>query len=668
MQKNTLLAAALYDIARLGGVLNRRSTPDQINHIPVPPAIREFLSIEWPENRIYMYVSSDDIQIGEREFISVFHMTVFENKATYINLEETPIPGRGDRSFLCVGTMYKRRFKLLMALDDTNADPVIFVLNPYDMPGILLKGLPLSEFLKLVYEDTPVKEYLTVRGYPAYHKLDNNEKDVLETEKKATTKTDWLSHYLTGAIAYLKEPEKSNNFLDRIADLLQDGILLSAGEKKLLTRILSKLPDGNVKRRIYSYTPPEEKKLTLEPVVLYDIERLGGIVNSRSVPDRINYIPVPPAIQDFLSIEWPPRNKEYLQVDKDHELRCWSMSFDVSASWLDPEETEIADRNERPLIQIGEADGGNYYLLMALDDNSHDPKIFIADHYDPEQTIGEGIPLSEFLKTTFEDTVVKRYLIERQYPYYIGSMDEEDIQETKKAAVSKTDWFSHHLVGAKVYAKDREKCTLFLQKIADLLNEKLLLAYNERRLLAAILDTLPDDEVKKDIYNFLTDMNHQQTISSGMTPVDILFEFLSERGWNQGAGSKSDSLHLHTMFYRRHNQRFRIDAVLDEDDSTIQFSSVIWEKIPTEKLLPIFEFIVRGNQTFNLGHLELDIEQKLIRYTQSSVFAGTSLNHEILTKLLYPCISTSSIYWPALKAIIEDGKSPIEAISLIKKQ
>ncbi len=135
----------------------------------------------------------------------------------------------------------------------------------------------------------------------------------------------------------------------------------------------------------------------LAPAVLTEVARLGG--QFAPAPSgkhfELDEHPLPDAIGQFLfRVHWPGCT---YRSEEDSALWVWMLRFNI-AGWLDPEEFTIQDRGERPLIYFAEADGGNYLLLLDLDDpNPADPQVYKIDHYDPEQTLYSTATLSEFL-------------------------------------------------------------------------------------------------------------------------------------------------------------------------------------------------------------------------------------------------------------------------------
>jgi hypothetical protein len=146
--------------------------------------------------------------------------------------------------------------------------------------------------------------------------------------------------------------------------------------------------------------------IDLSPAVLAEVARLGGqfTPKSRGASDisDIDGHPVPMAVAQFLfDTRWP--NQTYFS-EEDSVLWVWGVRFNI-VGWLEPEEFVIQGRGERPLIYFAQADGGNYFLLLDLDDPHPDnPQVYQIDHYDPEQTLSSSARLSEFLQALQPET------------------------------------------------------------------------------------------------------------------------------------------------------------------------------------------------------------------------------------------------------------------------
>jgi hypothetical protein len=139
------------------------------------------------------------------------------------------------------------------------------------------------------------------------------------------------------------------------------------------------------------------KVCLLSPSVVAEIHRLGGKWEPPSAeePRQIDSHEIPEAIWQFLyEIHWPQRT---YRSSEQSSVSVWDLSFFI-VGWLE-DDVAIKNRNNRPLVYFGMADGGNYYLILDIDDaNPSDPYVYKIDHDDPDQCLYDWLTLSGFLR------------------------------------------------------------------------------------------------------------------------------------------------------------------------------------------------------------------------------------------------------------------------------
>lgn len=155
----------------------------------------------------------------------------------------------------------------------------------------------------------------------------------------------------------------------------------------------------------------------LTMTIIGEIKRLGGQVTITANPDpayiseyRIEVrkgqkhsVPGPkhqlpePMRQFIHDVTWPKRHR--YENNEESEIEVWLVKF-VGQGWVNPEHYRLQEEPSCPLCSIGQTDGGNYTLCFRLDDdNPSDPLVYTLDHDWPGQTLGDGIPLSVFLRS-----------------------------------------------------------------------------------------------------------------------------------------------------------------------------------------------------------------------------------------------------------------------------
>ncbi|MEM9805854.1 MAG: YbjN domain-containing protein [Cyanobacteria bacterium P01_D01_bin.56] len=107
-------------------------------------------------------------------------------------------------------------------------------------------------------------------------------------------------------------------------------------------------------------------------------------------------------------------------------------------------------------------------------------------------------------------------------------------------------------------------------------------------------------------------------------------------------------------------------AKTQEDNQVFLFYSIPDLKAPKDKLLDVADYICRVNYGLVMGNLEIDFEDGEIRYKTSIDVEGDTLSFELIRNMVYANVSLMDLYLPGLVAIIEQDKSPAEALKLIE--
>ena len=125
----------------------------------------------------------------------------------------------------------------------------------------------------------------------------------------------------------------------------------------------------------------------IDAVVRIELSRLGARIvrgeprERTSIAWRDAFVTVPGAIDAFArNVEWPPSHLYQGSASWEHDLR--RLRFGGLASLPH----DFACAAEHPYAIIGEYDGGNYLLVVALDDTRpSDPTIYVVDHDEPDR-------------------------------------------------------------------------------------------------------------------------------------------------------------------------------------------------------------------------------------------------------------------------------------------
>jgi hypothetical protein len=138
--------------------------------------------------------------------------------------------------------------------------------------------------------------------------------------------------------------------------------------------------------------------------VIEQVRRLGGKFRPKKKSKIVidNFL-APEAIALWYTnslIEFP-RKTFATDEDNNNSYWVWDLCFEWSGSC---KEFPAEDTEGKFLSMIAMADGGNYILAIDLNDpDPSNPKVYSMDHYDPEQILGDGVSLSDFLADLTEE-------------------------------------------------------------------------------------------------------------------------------------------------------------------------------------------------------------------------------------------------------------------------
>jgi len=161
----TLSITVIKEIQRLGGTIANEPQPLDLDGIPVPEPIRQFLAdITWPEGITYSDTDADpwmwSVSLGNAQ---LFNEQEFEDIGLDLDyLEEDgmimcPWSDKFNDTMVAIGLSDRGNYLLMIDLeDDDPTNPQIYRFNHYDQDQFFddLRGMPLSEFLKRLHPDS----------------------------------------------------------------------------------------------------------------------------------------------------------------------------------------------------------------------------------------------------------------------------------------------------------------------------------------------------------------------------------------------------------------------------------------------------------------------------------------------------------------------------------
>jgi hypothetical protein len=105
---------------------------------------------------------------------------------------------------------------------------------------------------------------------------------------------------------------------------------------------------------------------------------------------------------------------------------------------------------------------------------------------------------------------------------------------------------------------------------------------------------------------------------------------------------------------------------VNETQQTVLFYSICPIATPESQLIAMAEFITRANYGLIIGNFELDFSDGEIRYKTSIDVEGDTLSQALIKQLVYTNVLTMDQYLPGILAVLEQGMSPQDAISLVE--
>lgn len=195
---------------------------------------------------------------------------------------------------------------------------------------------------------------------------------------------------------------------DRSVQENQESAIECAGDEQQLgeniIHLLNLVADNNPNVAKYFNQNKGSVPGQLSHEVMEQVRQLGGKFRPKKKSKIVidNFL-APEAITLWYTnslIEFP-RKTFATDEDENDSYWVWDLCFEWSCSC---KEFPAEDTEGKFLSMIAMADGGNYILAIDLNDpDPSNPKVYLMDHYDPEQVLGDGVKLSGFLADLTEE-------------------------------------------------------------------------------------------------------------------------------------------------------------------------------------------------------------------------------------------------------------------------
>lgn len=137
-------------------------------------------------------------------------------------------------------------------------------------------------------------------------------------------------------------------------------------------------------------------------------------------------------------------------------------------------------------------------------------------------------------------------------------------------------------------------------------------------------------------------------------------EFFEREGWAiQGV---PDSFDLALPFNAVNGQWTCIARGYEEDRTFVFYSLCPFKSTPSRHAA-VAELICRLNYSALSGSFELGFLDGEVRLRTSIEVPETELTPDLIDRIVYNNVATMNLYLPAFRAVIEDGVSPLVALS-----
>lgn len=143
-------------------------------------------------------------------------------------------------------------------------------------------------------------------------------------------------------------------------------------------------------------------------------------------------------------------------------------------------------------------------------------------------------------------------------------------------------------------------------------------------------------------------------------PLDLVEEIIEDNEWEFDR-STDDELILEI---KGQWSKYYIYFVWSKELSAVLFSCIFDFKVPTAKNTYIAELLSMVNQRLWIGFFILDSDDAIIEYRHTMLLSGSqNFSKEQVEDLINSAIYESERFYPAFKFVLENNKTPAEAIS-----
>ncbi|MBD1848181.1 YbjN domain-containing protein [Cyanobacteria bacterium FACHB-63] len=179
----------------------------------------------------------------------------------------------------------------------------------------------------------------------------------------------------------------------------------------------------------------------------------------------------------------------------------------------------------------------------------------------------------------------------------------------------------------------------------------------------AISDAI--DEAMEALNDLVDDIAEAaEVVEDNSSIYQVMIDFFTEDDW---AFTKLQGESILQLAFQGKHDRWTCYAKAREDQQQFVFYSICPAKAPKTKRRAIAEFLTRVNYGLIVGNFELDLSDGEIRYKTSIDVEGDHLSNALIKRLVYTNVMMVDEYLPGIKAVLQAGVSPEEAIQAIEQ-
>jgi hypothetical protein len=147
-----------------------------------------------------------------------------------------------------------------------------------------------------------------------------------------------------------------------------------------------------------------------------------------------------------------------------------------------------------------------------------------------------------------------------------------------------------------------------------------------------------------------------------MALLDVAKDFLKKKSWSYDVAKSGAILRLGFV---GKNGRWPCYIEVKDDVGELVFFSVREGPVPAEQRAAVAEYLMRVNCRLNVGNLELNFDDGLVRCRSGIDVEGHKLDEQLMSNLALLNVATMDKFLPGLEAVLK-GTAPKKALDSLK--